>query len=118
MSEFPIKIPAIKIYRGDSFSQTYVFKNSVTNTPKNLVQEGWTDWKAQWKPEIDSDIIVDFTINATNAANGAISISLTAQQTMILRRGVWDLQAKQNSIVRTWLLGKVEFEKDVTNVGN
>lgn len=116
MSEFPIKIPAIKIYRGDSFSQTYVFKNSTTNQPKNLVQEGWTNWVAQWKPEVDADIIVNFTVDASNASTGQILVSLTPQQTQVLRRGVWDLQANQNSVVRTWLVGKVEFEKDVTNV--
>lgn len=116
MSAFPIKVPVIKLYRGDSFSQTYVFKNNINNTPKNLVQEGWSNWKAQWRPEVDSETVVDFLVNTTNASNGEILISLTAAQTAIMRKGIWDLQATQNLIIRTWLSGKVEFEKDVTNV--
>lgn len=116
MSEFPIKIPAIKIYRGDSFSQTYIFKNKETNQPKNLVTEGWTNWVAQWRPELDSEILVSFSVDASLANSGQITVSLSATQTSDMKRGFWDLQATQNSTIRTWLAGKVEFEKDVTDV--
>ena len=116
MSEFPIKIPAIKIYRGDSFSQTYIFKNKETNQPKNLVTEGWTNWVAQWRPEIDSDIVVSFSVTTTGASSGQILVSLSALQTSDMKKGFWDLQATQNSTIRTWLAGKVDFEKDVTDV--
>jgi len=116
VSEFPIKIPAIKIYRGDSFSQTYIFKNKETNQPKNLITEGWTNWVAQWRPEIDSDVFVSFSVTTTNASSGQISVSLSALQTSTMKKGFWDLQASQNSTKRTWLAGKVEFVKDVTDV--
>jgi hypothetical protein len=116
MSEFPIKIPAIKLYRGDSFSQTYIFKNNETNQPKNLVSEGWSNWVAQWRPEIDSDTVVNFSVTTSQASNGQILVSLSAAQTSDMKKGFWDLQATQNTTVRTWLAGKVEFEKDVTDV--
>lgn len=116
MSNLPIKVPTLKLYRGDSFFQSFVFKNASTGVVRDLVSEGWSDWTAQWRPNIDSNNYVNFTVDALQANVGLISIELTPEQTTALRNGVWDLQAIQNGIVKTWLAGKLELTKDVTHV--
>lgn len=116
MANFPVGVPTLEIYRGDSFSQSYVLKDAVTGDPRDLSAEGWSGWIAQWRPFVDSDETVDFTVDVSDVAEGRVGIALSAAQTAGLRRGVWDLQASQGSVVRTWLSGNVDFVKDVTHV--
>lgn len=118
MANFPVKVPALEIYRGDSFSQTYVLKDSVTGVVRDLVDEGWDSWIAQWRPFIGSPESVSFTVDTAEADLGQVTVSLTATQTAGLATGVWDLQASQGDIVRTWLVGTVAFVEDITNVSS
>lgn len=116
MSNLPLKVPTLKLYRGDSFFQSFVFKDSETGEVRNLSEEGWSDWTAQWRPNIDSDNFTLFSVDANQASTGVISIELTPEQTSSLQNGVWDLQGTQGTTIKTWLSGKLELTKDVTHV--
>ena len=112
---YPINVPAIKIYQGDTFSQSYVFKDKETKAVRDLVADGWGSWLAQWRPFAGSKDFVNFTIDSESADEGRIGISLTGDQTTQLRGGVWDLQALQGTDRRTWISGTVEFVKEVSH---
>lgn len=116
MANFPVSVPTLEVYRGDSFSQSFVFKDATTGAVRNLVSEGWGSWVAQWRPFVGSAELVAFAVDTTQASTGRVGVALTAVQTAGLRRGVWDLQASQGSVVRTWLAGDVSFSEDVTRV--
>jgi hypothetical protein len=49
---------------------------------------------SQWRPKATSDRAIDFTIDATDAVNGVIVLSMTATQTRSMGEdGVYDLAA-------------------------
>ena len=111
---FPITVPALKVYKGDTFSASYVLKEGYPAEAVNLPGQGWTNWTAQWRSYPTSTTAVSFNVDTTNAATGRIVISLTATQAATLKDGYWDLQSTRNSEVKTWIRGKVLYVKDVT----
>ena len=114
MSNFPVKVPTLEIYRGDSFHVSYVIKDSVSGEPRDLEDEGWTDWVAQWRSHTGSEVQASFVVDITDLSSGRVGVSMDAETTATIGRGVWDLQASQGDIVRTWLAGNVAFVKDVS----
>ena len=116
MSSFPVGVPALELYRGDTFSEWFVFKDAVSGAPRDLDGEGWGEWAAQWRPFVGSEQFVDFTVDVSGLSVGRVGLSLSASQTAVMRRGVWDLQASNGDVVRTWLSGSVSFVEDVTDV--
>jgi len=109
---FPTNVGTLNVYAGDTFSQTFTFKED--EEAINLVTAGWTGWTAQYRKNASSTTAVSFAVNASSAATGQITISLTATQTGTLESGVFDLQATQGSVVRTWIAGGLNVRKDVT----
>jgi hypothetical protein len=112
---FPVIIPNIKVYQGDTFTASYVFNDKTTGLPINLVAAGWASWIAQWRPTEASTEVVNFTVDATYASTGRIIVTASTVNTRLIKDGIWDLQATQSgTVVRTWIRGRVESIGDVT----
>jgi hypothetical protein len=89
--------------------------NGIT-TPINLVAEGWGNWTAQWRPNDSSSDHIDFEVDDSQASQGRIGIFLSAANSLLVKNGVWDLQATRGEEVKTWIRGEVTHMKDVTRV--
>jgi len=109
---FPTNVGTLDVYAGDTFSQTFTFKED--DVAIDLPDEGWGSWTAQYRRNPDSTTAISFAVDTTDAATGQITISLTATQTGTLEPGVFDLQATQGFVVRTWVRGGLNVTKDVT----
>lgn len=109
---FPTNVGTLSVYAGDTFSQTFTFKED--GEAIDLVDAGWSAWTSQYRKNANSTTAVSFTVDASAAASGQITISLSAAQTANLDSGVFDLQATQGSLVRTWIAGGLSVTKDVT----
>lgn len=111
---FPVTVPNIKVYQGDTFTASYIFNDATTDLPLDLVDEGWTTWTAQWRPSSPSTEVVNFTVDSTYAADGRIIVTAAPASTRLVKDGVWDLQSTRGSEVKTWIRGRVEGIGDVT----
>jgi hypothetical protein len=112
---FPISVPDITMYAGDTFtSPSYTMESGSPLAPINLVTAGWTNWICQWRANQTDSNYVAFTVDSSQAASGIISFTATAAQTRSMWNGVWDLQATNGSTIRTWIRGKLIYVEDVT----
>lgn len=109
---FPTNVGTLSVYAGDTFSQTFTFKED--DVAIDLVDAGWGSWTAQYRKNASSTTAVSFAVDTSSAASGQITITLSAAQTATLESGVFDLQATQGSVVRTWVAGGLNVRKDVT----
>lgn len=112
MLDEPVKVPVIRIYSGDTTDfRGYRFKDG-TGAVINLAQ--WT-FTAVWRRTPQTPAFLILTVDATQAASGLIRVTaspaITAQ---IKARGVWDLQATFNGVVKTLVYGNTEHISDVT----
>lgn len=82
----------IDIYGGMPYHHELVFVDGLDgDTPLDL--SGRT-WAAQWRKDPLAETAVDFAVDASDAANGVVVISLTVEQVMTLDRvGVYDVFA-------------------------
>ena len=114
---FPTTVPIIQIYAGDTYTQEYVFKDANTGDPIDLDAEGWGNWAAQYR-HVRADVnSYDFDVDASDAENGVIIVSMEKETTRLLEtNGVWDLQATNGATLRTFLTSQVQVLKDVTRV--
>jgi len=109
----PTDVGSLDVYAGDTFTQTFTLTSD--SSPIDLVDAGWTGWSAQYRKTASAATAVDFTVDDSSAASGQITISLTPAQTAALKdNGVFDLQATQGGVVRTWLTGSISWLRDVT----
>ena len=110
MSEWPaLYRDPIIIYRGDTVSRSFSFKNP-DGTDMDL--SSWTDWRATSTSGCN---LVEWVVDPTNLAQGKVTISCGALQTSVIREGGdWDIQSRQGSTVRTWIRGTVKLVNDVT----
>lgn len=111
---FPLIVPTLEVYQGDTFSASYILKEGNPAAAINLPAAGWTSWTAKWRSHPNSTTAVSFAVGTTDADEGRIVVSLTATQTSTLKNGYWDLQSTRNSEVKTWIRGKVTVIQDVT----
>jgi hypothetical protein len=112
---FPVNVGSLNVYAGDTFSQTFTFKED--DEAIDLVEAGWGTWLAQFRKSTVDTTAVNFAVDASLAGNGQITITLSANQTAALgSNGVFDLQASQSGTVRTWVAGTIAWTKDVTRV--
>jgi hypothetical protein len=110
---FPVTVPDLAIYSGDTFSQTY--RIVTDGVPVNLVTAGWASWSAKWRPYQGATVIT-LMVDSSQAAAGYITIGASPAQTALMNGpGLWDIQALQGATVRTWLRGKTQFTGDITN---
>ena len=119
----PASIPAEEIYAGDTWSRSFEIRrrdatDPAVSAPVDLVADGWGGWIAQWRSRADSsEEPIELGVDASQAADGVMTLSATAAQTRAMRQsGVWDLQASRGSEVRTWLAGSFTWGWDVTRV--
>ena len=113
---FPATAPVVQIYAGDTYTQTYVFKDDA-GVAIDLSAEGWGDWAAQYRTTRPALTAHDFDVDATLASQGSITVSMTKEATdELVHNGVWDLQATNGAALKTWITGAVHVEKDVTRV--
>ena len=109
---FPTNVGTLSVYAGDTFSQTFTFKED--DTAIDLPTQGWASWTAQYRRNESSTTAVSFSVDDSSADSGQITITLSAAQTATLESGVFDLQATQGSVVRTWVRGGLSVSEDVT----
>lgn len=114
---FPINVSKSvnPIYSGDAWLFTCVFTRPDALLPIDLPEEGWSNWRAQWRPYAKSSTYIDLIVDETQAANGRITLSMSQEDTASIdTNGVFDLEAVQEGLIRTWVRGDVLFKKDVT----
>ena len=112
---FPVNVGSLNVYAGDTFSQTFTFKED--DETIDLVADGWGTWLAQYRKSSVDATAVSFSVDTSAADEGQITITLSANQTAALgSNGVFDLQATQSGSVRTWVVGTIAWTKDVTRV--
>lgn len=109
---FPTTVPILEIYAGDTFEQSFVFQTD--GVARNLTLEGWGDWEAQIRPTIESETEVAFTVDSSQAAAGRIVLKLDSETTRALTGAVYDLQATDGDVVKTFLRGSITIVQDVT----
>ena len=111
---FPATSPVVQIYAGDTYEQSYTFKNS-SGVAIDLVAAGWDNWKAQYRTSRPAITAYDFTVDDSAADEGIIVVSMPKETTIKLEsNGVWDLQATDGDILKTFITSAVEVQKDVT----
>lgn len=109
---YPVTVPDWAIYGGDTFSQTYQIKDSTTGNPINL--SAWGSWVATWRPYQGADVVT-LTVTTSNLSTGFFTITASDTQTRFMDGpGMWDVQATNSSVVRTWLRGKTDFTAEVS----
>jgi hypothetical protein len=113
----PVTVPAVAVYAGDTVDwPTLTFLDGNGN-PRDLVAEGWTNWEAQWRTTVTSGSSIELIVDVSEANAGIINIQASATQTRSMgNAGVWDLQAINGAVVRTWAVGKTTYTQDVTHV--
>jgi hypothetical protein len=109
------EVPTVNIYAGDTTVwPTYTFTDEAQQ-PRDLVNEGWSFWTAQWRPKADAATFIDLVVDASQASTGVVKISASSIDTALMGgNGVWDLQAISNGAVKTWVRGKTKWTEDVT----
>ena len=109
----PATLPTVSLYAGTPYKRTLTFlRNGV---PRDLVAEGWTDWRIQWRRTRTSEEFIEATVDASNAANGVIVFKFSGAQTRAMNvAGVWDMQAHQDGESYTWWTGTTAWLNDVT----
>ena len=104
-----IPVYDIVLYQGDSWTGTFDFPFDVTSYTFKAQVRTYPNSPSLWAA---------FTIVKTNAAQGIITLSLSAAQTKYLPvRGFWDLQATNSadpSFVQTYMKGQVFAEREIT----
>ena len=111
----PATLPNIQFYAGDDFSRTLTFLRN--DAPRDLVAEGWANWKVQWRKSRQSATFIEATVVDSQANSGIITITFSAAQTRAMAGpGVWDMQAVHNGQAYTWWTGSTTWLEDVTRV--
>lgn len=109
---FPVVVPDWDVYGGDTFSQTYQITDSTTGLPVNL--SAWGSWLATWRPYQGSEVISLF-MSTSNLATGFFTVIASSSQTRLMDGpGLWDVQATNSGVIRTWVRGKSLFTAEVT----
>ena len=108
----PIVLDAVGVYRGDDV----IIADCTFQQPAGVAMNLSTSaWSAQWRLKSDSENFVALQVDATQANLGRILIQANSAATSLMTaRGVWDLQATLNGVVKTWVRGSTVLVKDVT----
>lgn len=108
---FPVEIGDLPLYAGDTFTQSFVIKED--DVPVNLTS--WTNWLCQYRVTPDAESAIDLPLDVTNLATGRVAINIPATTVAeISANGVFDIQAKQGDVIRTWIRGYFIWTEDVT----
>jgi hypothetical protein len=105
----------IEIYQGD----TYSHEVRISDSDGDRINISGRVYSAQIrKIKTAESVLVSFTTEITEAANGVMNFSLSAAQTSDLPLGVfyYDLQEVNGVHVLTLMAGKATVKKEVTRV--
>lgn len=105
----------ITIYKGDSYTHQINIRNSA-NSAINIA--GRTYVSQIRKSKASETVVASFTIEITNAANGVLTMSMTASTTSNINTGIYyyDLQETNGSTITTLMGGKVTVTGEVSRV--
>lgn len=100
------------LYRGKGGSFEIEFTDD-DDQPMSLPTTGWKS-QVRVKPQIDAELLMEFTIDASNAGAGSVIVSWTGSQTapVIPKKGYWDIDCADADDV--YMNGVVTFEGEVT----
>ena len=110
----PVDIGAWRIYGGDYRA----LEATVYAGEAHADLSRFTDWRAQWRPYASSRVSVDLMVDAERASEGIIVVSIPGELSGVggqLRSGVFDVQASDEGVVRTFFRGTIVWEGDVTH---
>ena len=110
----PVDVGVWRIYGGDYRAIEATIHSG--DAPADLSR--FTDWLAQWRPYASSRASVDLTVDAERASEGVIVVSIPGELSGVggqLRSGVFDVQASDEGVVRTFFRGTIVWEGDVTH---
>ena len=110
----PVDVGVWRIYSGDYRAiEATIFSG---DEPADLSR--FTGWRAQWRPYSSSRASVDLTVDAERASQGIIVVSIPGELSGVdgqLRSGVFDVQASDEGVVRTFFRGTIVWEGGVTH---
>ena len=113
-SSEPVDVGAWRIYGGDYRAiEATVYSG---DAPADLSR--FTGWRAQWRPYASSRESVDLVVDAERSSQGIIVVSIPGELSGVdgqLRSGVFDVQASDEGVVRTFFRGTIVWEGDVTH---
>lgn len=110
----PVDIGTWRIYGGDY--RAIVATIYAGDAPADLSH--FTDWRAQWRTYSSSRASVDLTVDAERASEGIVVVSIPGELSGVggqLRSGIFDVQAYDEGVVRTFFRGTIVWEGDVTH---
>lgn len=127
MAELEIQPPVVDLsfYAGDGVALRFTCTDDAEPTPNPIPLTGTVEAQIRVDREQTTPVIVTFSSDLTNYANGIVVISLTGEQCQDLVehpstkkgkfKGVWDLEwTATGAEPRTLVQGDVECMADVT----
>lgn len=101
----------LTLYQGDTYTATIIFQDG--NTPIPVDPNGW---KAQIRVTPMARLVTaEFTIDASDAANGRIKLTLDKDKAeKLVTRSCYDLEQTLNGIRTTHLFGEISVIREVT----
>jgi hypothetical protein len=110
----PANVPALVIYAGDTWSQSYEFKAGDPAEAIDFVAEGWTDWICQCRATPESTQFFTINVDDSDAENGRIVLYADPEETRLFTPGVFDLQSTNGVTIKTWIRGNLSWVEDVS----
>ena len=110
----PVDVGVWQVYGGDYRAIEATIHSG--DAPADLSR--FTDWRAQWRRYASSRESVDLVVDAERASQGIIVVSIPGELSGVdgqLRSGVFDVQASDEGVVRTFFRGTIVWEGDVTH---
>jgi hypothetical protein len=82
----------------------------------------WDSWEATWRPSATSAQSVPIDVDTSRLAEGIVLLTASAEATRRMWElrlgqtdtGIWDLQSKKGTEVRTWIWGETSHRGDAT----
>lgn len=111
---YPTEVPIVNIYAGDDV-QFPVFRLMEGTPPAPVDLSAYTNWAAEWRSDPNSETKLLLVVDTAELAAGKITITADHTVTNAMNgSGWWDVQAELGGNIRTFLLGRTSWTKDVT----
>jgi hypothetical protein len=107
----------LRVDQGSDFGQTLRFYTDDTNTTAKDITDHSFAARARHLTHKNDNDVVDFTAEATDAANGVVNFALTDTQTSAMKAGkwVWDLEMTDSGGTVTRLMwGEMYISPEAT----
>ena len=101
-------VGVFEVYAGDPWVQGFAFGTEAD--PEDI--SAYT-WSCEWRQEAEATAFIELSVDDSDAANGNLTISATAEQTRLMgRSGVFDVEGSPGPVTR--LRGRTSWMQDVT----